>query len=133
MRAHTPRNGLRGQVAIMSSLAGFHGYPGAPAYVASKNAVRAWGESIRGELYGEGIRVSVICPGFVETPMTEGATFPQPFKIGSERAARIIVRGLARGRARIAFPWPTYFGAWLGIALPEWMVDPMIRRMPNKR
>ena len=120
-------------IAIMASLAGFHGYPGAPAYVASKNAVRAWGESLRGELYGEGIRVSVICPGFVATPMTDGATFPQPFKIGPERAAEIIKRGLARDRSRIAFPWPTYFAAWLGIALPERMVDPLIRRMPKKR
>lgn len=133
MRAHAPQSGERGQIAIMSSLAGFHGYPGAPAYAASKNAVRAWGESLRGELYREGIYVSVICPGFVATPMTDGATFPQPFKIGAERAAEIIARGLARGRSRIAFPWPTYFAAWLGIALPEWMVDPMIRRMPNKR
>jgi short-subunit dehydrogenase len=133
MRARAARDGVRGQIAIMASLAGFHGYPGAPAYVASKNAVRAWGESLRGELYGEGIRVSVICPGFVATPMTDGATFPQPFKIGPERAAEIIKRGLARDRSRIAFPWPTYFAAWLGIALPERMVDPLIRRMPKKR
>jgi short-subunit dehydrogenase len=134
MRARTARDGgVRGQIAIMASLAGFHGYPGAPAYVASKNAVRAWGESLRGELYGEGIRVSVICPGFVATPMTAGATFPQPFKISAERAAEIVKRGLLRDRARIAFPWPTYFAAWLGIALPERMVDPLIRRMPKKR
>jgi len=133
MRTRAPRDGTRGQIAIMSSLAGFHGYPGAPAYVASKNAVRAWGESLRGELYHEGIRISVICPGFIETPMTAGATFPQPFKISAEKAARIIARGLARGRSRIAFPFPTYVAAWLGIALPERMVDPLIRRMPKKR
>lgn len=133
MRARPPVDGVRGQIAIMSSLAGFHGYPGAPAYVASKNAVRAWGESLRGELHGEGILVSVICPGFVATPMTDGATFPQPFKLSAERAAEIVKRGLARDRSRIAFPWPTYFAAWLGIALPERMVDPLIRRMPKKR
>jgi short-subunit dehydrogenase len=77
--------------------------------------------------------VSVICPGFVTTPMTDGATFPQPFKMGAERAARIVKRGLAKNRARIAFPLPTYFAAWLGIALPERLVDPLIRRMPKKR
>jgi short-subunit dehydrogenase len=133
MRARPANDGVRGQIAIMASLAGFHGYPGAPAYVASKNAVRAWGESLRGELYRDGIRVSVICPGFVATPMTAGASFPQPFKISAERAAEIVKRGLARDRSRIAFPWPTYFAAWLGIALPERMVVPLIRRMPNKR
>lgn len=133
MRARGANGTVRGQIAIMASLAGFHGYPGAPAYVASKNAVRAWGESLRGELYHDGIRVSVICPGFVATPMTAGASFPQPFKISAERAAEIVKRGLARDRSRIAFPWPTYFAAWLGIALPERMVDPLIRRMPKKR
>jgi len=133
MRVRAANADMRGQIAIMASLAGFHGYPGAPAYVASKNAVRAWGESLRGELHGDGIRVSVICPGFVATPMTAGATFPQPFKISAERAAEIVKRGLARDRSRIAFPWPTYFAAWLGIALPERMVDPLIRRMPKKR
>jgi short-subunit dehydrogenase len=132
MRSHAPRDGLRGQIAIMSSLAGFRGFPGAPAYAASKAAVRSWGESLRGELYSEGIMVSVICPGFVTTPMTEGATFPQPFKMGAERAARTIKRGLAKNRARIAFPMPTYMAAWFGYALPEWLCDRLIRRLPRK-
>ena len=133
MRTHPLVGGGRGQIAIMASLAGFHGYPGAAAYAASKNAVRAWGESLRGELHHEGIRISVICPGFVATPMTEGATFPQPFKLSAERAAEIVKRGLARDRSRIAFPWPTYFAAWLGIALPERVIDPLMRPMPKKR
>jgi len=55
----------RGQVGIMSSLAGFRGFPGAPAYCASKAAVRVWGEALRGELAPFGVGVSVICPGFV--------------------------------------------------------------------
>jgi short-subunit dehydrogenase len=133
MRGHAPRAGVRGQIAIMSSLAGFRGFPGAPAYAASKAAVRSWGESLRGELYGEGIMVSVICPGFVTTPMTDGAEFPQPFKMGAERAARIVKRGLEKNRPRIAFPMPTYMAAWLGVAMPEWLCDRLIRRIPQKR
>jgi short-subunit dehydrogenase len=132
MRTHAPRDGLRGQIAIMSSLAGFRGFPGAPAYAASKAAVRSWGESLRGELYGEGIMISVICPGFVATPMTDSNSFPQPFKMGADRAARIVKRGLAKNRARIAFPMPTYMAAWLGVALPEWLCDRVVRRLPRK-
>ena len=52
---------------------------------------------------------------------------------GEREPDEAIKRGLARDRSRIAFPWPTYFAAWLGIALPERMVDPLIRRMPKKR
>ena len=132
MLAHERRDGVRGQIAIVSSLAAFHGFPGAASYAASKAAVRAWGESLRAELYGEGIMVSVVCPGFVATPMTEGNTFPQPFKMGVDRCANIVARGLARNRARIAFPLPTYVGAWLGVALPAWTVDALIRRLPRK-
>ena len=87
-----------GQIAIMSSLAGFIGFPGAPAYCASKAAVRVWGESLRGELAGTDIGVSVICPGFVRTPMTDRNPFPMPFLIEPEKAARIIVSGLAQNQ-----------------------------------
>ena len=58
-----PENGVRGQIAIMSSLAGFRGLPGAPAYSASKAAMRSWGEGLRGHLARHGVKVSVICPG----------------------------------------------------------------------
>ena len=77
----------RGQIAIMSSLAGFRGFPGAPAYCASKAAVRSWGESLRGSLHAEGIKVSVICPGFVRSAMTAVNSFPMPLLMDSDRAA----------------------------------------------
>jgi hypothetical protein len=52
--------------------------------------------------------------------------------MSAERAARIVKRGLARNRARIAFPLPTYMAAWLGVALPEWICDALVRRLPRK-
>src|SRR5260221_8506800 len=60
----------RGSIALMSSLAAFRGLPGAPAYGASKAAVKVLGEALRGVLINDGVSVSVICPGFVSTPMT---------------------------------------------------------------
>lgn len=122
----------RGQIAIMASLAAFRGFPGAPAYCASKAAVRVWGEALRGHLYAEGIRVSVICPGYIETPMTAVNTFRMPFLMDAERAARIIVRGLARDRGRIAFPWPMYALVRLIAGLPQVLTDPLLRRLPEK-
>ncbi|MHA1151082.1 MAG: SDR family NAD(P)-dependent oxidoreductase [Alphaproteobacteria bacterium] len=122
----------RGQIAIMSSLAAFRGFPGAPAYCASKAAVRVWGEALRGELHGAGIGVSVICPGYVRSPMTAVNDFPMPMLMDAERAARIIRRGLARDRPRIAFPWPLYAAVWLISALPPRLTDPLLRRLPKK-
>jgi len=121
-----------GQIALMASLAGFRGFPGAPAYCASKAAVRVYGESLRGDLATDGVRVSTICPGFVRSRMTAANPFPMPFLMNTDRAARIIRRGLAQNRARIAFPWPTASVAWLLMALPSGWVDRLLRTAPRK-
>jgi short-subunit dehydrogenase len=123
----------RGQIALMSSLAAFRGFPGAPAYCASKAAVRVWGEGLRGECRAKGVAVTVICPGYVESPMTAVNDFPMPFLMSAERAARIVKRGLARNRARIAFPLPMYFAAWLLGVLSPGLTDPLLMRLPKKR
>jgi len=122
----------RGQVAIMASLAAYRGFPGAPAYCASKAAVRVWGEALRGHLHGAGIAVSVICPGYVRTPMTAANDFPMPLLMDAERAARIVRHGLERNRAHIAFPWPLYAAVRLLSALPPGLTDPVLRRLPEK-
>jgi short-subunit dehydrogenase len=126
------RGRLKGQIALMSSLAAFRGFPGAPAYSASKAAVKSYGEALRVELAREGIGVSVICPGFVRSRMTEINRFHMPLLMDSARAAQIIQRGLARNRARIAFPWPTYFGAWLAGVLPPALIDSVLGGLPQK-
>ena len=122
----------RGQIALMSSLAAFRGMPGAPAYCAAKAAVRIYGEGLRGELWGHGVIVSVICPGFVRSPMTAVNDFRMPLLMDADRAARIIRRGLARGRARIAFPWPNAVLAGVFGALPPGLTDAVVRRLPKK-
>lgn len=122
----------RGQIAIMSSFAAFRGFPGAPAYCASKAAVRVWGEALRGELHAAGIGVSVICPGYVKSRMSAVNDFPMPMLMEADRAARIIRRGLARNQPRIAFPWPVYAALRLLAALPPRLTDPLLRRLPKK-
>jgi len=122
----------RGQIALMASLAAFRGFPGAPAYSASKAWVKVWGEALRGHLAGLGIGVTVICPGFVESRMTAVNRFRMPLLWTAEKAARAIARGLARNKARIAFPFPLYFLAWLIGTLPPWMTDRLLRALPEK-
>ena len=112
----------------MSSLAGFIGMPGAPAYCASKAAVRVWGETLRADLAADGLRVSVICPGFVRSPMTDVNRFPMPFLMDANRAARIIVAGLAHNKGRIAFPLPMYLTVRAIAALPAWLRDRVLRQ-----
>ncbi|GGF25190.1 short-chain dehydrogenase [Aliidongia dinghuensis] len=121
-----------GTVALMSSLAGFRGLPGSAAYSASKAAVRVLGESLRGDYLPSGVEVVVICPGFVVTPMTARNRFHMPFLLGAERAAEIMARGLAQGRARIAFPWQTYVLSRLVAALPAPLIDRFVARLPRK-
>ena len=121
-----------GQIALMASLAGFRGMPGAPAYCASKAAVRVWGEGMRGFLARDNVGVTVICPGFVETAMTAKNRFPMPFLMGAAQAAAIMKRGIDANKARIAYPWQTYTMVRLLAALPPSLTDGFLARAPGK-
>jgi short-subunit dehydrogenase len=115
-----------GQIAIVSSLAAYYGLPVTPIYCASKAALKAYGEALRGWLAPQGIAVNVVLPGFVRTPMSERFPGAKPFLMSPERAATLIRRGLERNRARIAFPRILAWGMWCLAALPaalsQWMV-----------
>jgi short-subunit dehydrogenase len=93
-----------GQIALVSSLAAYLGLPGTPAYCASKVALKIYGEAMRGRLASRGIAFNVVLPGFVRTPMNQNFAGAMPLAISAERAAVLIRQGLARNRARIAFP-----------------------------
>ena len=123
----------KGQLAIVSSLAGFKGLPSAPAYCASKAAARFIGEAWRPLLKPHNIQVNVICPGFIKTRMTDVNDFPMPFLMTAPKAAVLIQRRLAANHARIAFPWPLYFSTWLlGLLPPAWL-DAALGKLPGKR
>jgi short-subunit dehydrogenase len=114
------RRRARGQIALMSSLAGIYGLPQTPTYSASKAAVKAYGEALRAWLAPQGIAVNVVLPGFVRTAMTERFKGPKPAMISAERAAKVIRQGLLRDRARIAFPGYLALGMlWLSVLPPS--------------
>lgn len=121
-----------GQIAIMSSLAGYRGWPGAPAYCASKAAVKSYGESLRTNLAKYDVKMNVICPGFIKSRITDANGFPMPFLLDTDKAVRIIIKGLARNKSRISFPWPTRFIAWFLSILPDFLAHKILARSPSK-
>ena len=125
----TMRRRRRGQIALIASLAALRGLPYSPGYCASKAAVRIYGEALRSWLAPEGIDVSVVLLGFVETRLSNTVSGPKPLILSPERAAGIIRRGLAKGRRQIAFPYPLYLSMQLMRALPAGLVDTILRRV----
>lgn len=93
-----------GQVVLCGSVAGYRGLPYGQPYCAAKAAIISYAESLKIELEPENIDVKVICPGFVETPLTDKNDFPMPFLITAERAAREIAKGLKSRAFEIRFP-----------------------------
>lgn len=122
----------RGQIAIVSSIAGYQGLSSTPAYSASKAAVKAYGEALRGRCEGDGVEINVICPGFVVSRMTAQNKHGMPFLMDVNKAAGIIAQGLARNKGRITFPWQMTVIARLWINLPMWLIDRVSRALPEK-
>jgi short-subunit dehydrogenase len=118
----------RGQIAIVSSLAGLIALPDSPSYCASKSAALAYGRSLRALLAPYNIGVSVICPGYVTTPMMLRETGRKPMTMSAERAAGIIAAGLSRNKAVIAFPALLAFATRLHGFLPEWLQRKILAR-----
>ncbi|MDB5587276.1 MAG: hypothetical protein JWP26_2246 [Devosia sp.] len=94
-----------GHIAVVASVSGFVGLPAAGAYGASKAALNNLCEALQPDLARYGVRLSVINPGFVDTPLTKKNDFPMPFLISVEQAGDAIIAGLKTGRFEIVFPW----------------------------
>ena len=85
-----------GQISIISSVAGYRGLPAAGAYCASKSALTSFAESLHFEMKRKNVRVSLISPGFIKTPMTDQNDFPMPMIKSPEFAADQIYNGLIK-------------------------------------
>ncbi len=106
-----------GQISIISSVAGYRGLPAAGAYCASKSALTSFTESLRFEMTRKNVRVSLVSPGFIKTPMTDQNDFPMPMIKSPEFAAEQIYIGLTKKTGfEIHFPKAfTYFLKFLRI------------------
>ena len=118
-----------GQIALMSSMAAYQGLPISPVYCASKAGLKAFGESLRLLLKPDNINVSVICPGFVESPMSQCFPGKKPYLLSAHNAAQKIKQGLQRNKGNITFPSVLGLGARLLTLLPECMRDFILRTL----
>ena len=119
----------RGHVAAVASLAGYRPAPVATEYGASKAAVIYLMDGLRFSLAPRGVRVTVINPGFVRTPLTDRNNFEMPFLVEADDAAERIVSGLERGKKEIHFPAPMSWTAKLLRVLPYPVYERLIRAL----
>lgn len=94
----------RGHIAIVASVAGYRGLPKSVAYGPTKAALINLAETLRSELEPRGITISLVNPGFVDTPMTQDNPFPMPAIMSAQEAAERLLAGLKRRRYEIIFP-----------------------------
>ncbi len=107
-----------GTIAVTSSLSRDRAMPQVGAYAASKAALSAVVESLGIDAASRGVRFVTVEPGFVKSPMTDRNRFRMPFMVPTDRAAAIMLSGIARGVPLVRFPWPTAAMTWVFRMLP---------------
>lgn len=117
-----------GQIVAISSLAAYRGLPKSASYGASKAAVSAFFESLRLDLQPRGIYVTIIHPGFIKTPLTEGRQAQMPFLMELDDAVVKIVSAIEKRKKSYAFPWQLASLVRVGIILPNFLYDWISRR-----
>ncbi|MGE3609319.1 MAG: SDR family NAD(P)-dependent oxidoreductase [Bacteriovoracaceae bacterium] len=95
----------KGHVVAISSIAGYNGLPGVSAYSATKAAVLKFCESLHLDLKKFNIDVTTICPGFVDTPLTQANHHPMPFLMPAPKAAELIAKAIRKKKMIYAFPF----------------------------
>jgi short-subunit dehydrogenase len=130
--APSMRQAGRGTLAGIASVAGFRGLAGNGAYSASKAAAITWLEALRAELYGTGVSVVCVCPGYIDTPMTRVNRYRMPFLLPADEAARRIARVIAAKRRLAIVPWQMALVSIPLRLMPGWLYDRLASRAPRK-
>jgi short-subunit dehydrogenase len=122
-----------GQIVIVASVAGYSGLPVAAAYGSSKAALINMAESLRLDLEPKGVTVTLVCPGFVRTPLTDQNTFPMPFLMDADDAARQMYDGLLSGSFEVTFPKALAVPLKLMRMLPYALYFPLARKATQNK
>ena len=122
-----------GTLVGIGSVAGIRGLPGHGAYCASKAAVIAYCESLRGELRSSGVSVVTICPGYIDTPLTRQNRYSMPFLMPVDAFARQAFKAILAGSSYCVIPWQMGGVAKLLRLLPNWLFDKALSGRPRKR
>ena len=112
-----------GHLVAISSLAGFRGLPKSAAYSASKAGMTAFFESVRLDVAKHNIDVTIIQPGFIKTPLTEGRTANMPFLMELDDAIPLFIKAIERKKRFSAFPWQLATIVRAGKFMPSWLYD----------
>ena len=129
---HGMKAAKSGKLVGIASVAGFRGLPGAGAYSSSKAAAINYLESLRSELYGSGVDVVTICPGYVDTPMTAHNPYPMPFLVPADRAAKKIANAISSGKLFYTFPWQMMIVGKIMVMLPKRLHAFVFSKAPHK-
>ncbi len=121
-----------GHIVVISSLAGYRGLPTSSGYGATKAALINMCEALKPELEIFNVSLSLVCPGFVKTPLTDKNTFPMPFIISAELAASIIIKKLNKRPFEIAFPLTMMLAMKIVRILPNKLLFFLTRKLINK-
>ena len=118
-----------GHISIVSSVAGYRGLPIAGAYCASKSALISYAESLYFDMKRFNVRVTVINPGFIKTPMTDQNPFPMPMIETPEFAAEEMFKGLTKSKSfEIHFPKKFTFIMKILKIMPNWLYLKLIKK-----
>lgn len=131
LQALLPRMRAQGQghIGVVASVAGYRGLPRASGYGPSKAAVISLCESLWAEIKGGPIRLQLINPGFVRSPLTDKNTFKMPYLMEPEDAAQAIIDGMESQRFEIAFPRPFIRQMKFLKMLPDRLYFPFIKKV----
>ena len=121
-----------GQLVGIGSVAGIRGLPGHGAYCASKAAVIAYCESLRGELRHHGVQVVTICPGYIDTPLTQKNRYAMPFLMSAEAFADKAFQAIEVGVSYRVIPWQMGVVAKFLRVLPNALFDKVLAGRPRK-
>ncbi|NIJ08575.1 short-subunit dehydrogenase [Sphingomonas vulcanisoli] len=116
-----------GRIATIASSAALRGLAYSPAYSASKAGVRAYGEGLRALLTPKGISVTVVVPGFFDTPMTDRWKGPTPFIVSLDKMVSVIRAGVDRKAKRITYPRLLALGQQAADLMPAAWGDKIMR------
>ncbi|GMR13803.1 MAG: SDR family NAD(P)-dependent oxidoreductase [Gemmatimonadota bacterium] len=123
----------RGHIVGVSSLAAFGGLPRTAGYSAAKAAVTNFLESLRVDLRGRGVDVTVISPGYVRTPMTDRNLHSMPFLVELDDAVARIHRAIVKRARGYHFPWPLASFVWVGQIFPRRLYDWIVSRVSREK
>ena len=122
-----------GHIALCASVAGYRGLPNGQPYCATKAGIINYAESLKVELEPYNIKVQVINPGFVKSPLTDKNEFPMPMIMETGAAAKALAKGLQSNRFEINFPKKFTCLMKLLRALPSWLYFKIARTMRDKQ